>query len=370
MSSHPVVIVQVDEIMEHPNADRLELARVKGWQTVIGKGSFKAGDDAIYIPIDSVLDRTLENHLFPPEAKVKLSKSRVKSIRIRQAVSQGMLINPRDPELVKLFPKLAKMGRGKDVADIIGVTKYEPPLPRYQRFKKKGSWKNHPMFSKYTDIENFKYYPDLFADDENISVTEKIHGTSARYGVYPRNPNSRFGFLTRLWQKLRGQSKYEFVYGSRNVQLQSGGKVFYGEDVYAKVAKQLGLERLLQPGEALYGEIVGPGIQKGFDYGFTDDYGFFAYDVKVGISYLDPVEFRKWCNERHIPMVQVLYEGPRGEVDLDALRSGPSDFAPESQPIKEGVVIKAEHEQLCFMGRKVVKSINDEYLLKAQTDFH
>ena len=92
------------------------------------------------------------------------------------------------PGLIELFPDLARKRVGDDVADILGITKYEPPIPSYQRVqRKKGSWRNHPMFSKYTDVENFKYYPDLFDEDEEISITEKIHGTSTRYGLYDRH---------------------------------------------------------------------------------------------------------------------------------------------------------------------------------------
>ena len=32
------------------------LLRIKGWQTIVGKGSHTAGDEVIYVPIDSVLE--------------------------------------------------------------------------------------------------------------------------------------------------------------------------------------------------------------------------------------------------------------------------------------------------------------------------
>ena len=150
MSSHPVQIVTIGEIMEHPNADRLEIAKVgdTAWQTIVGKGSYQKGDQAIYIPIDSLLDSILEDHLFPSDSKIKLSKSRVRSIKIRSALSQGMLVGI-DDELTTLFPSLANKQLGDDVGDVIGVTKYEPPAPAYQQgMPKKGSWRNHPMLSQ------------------------------------------------------------------------------------------------------------------------------------------------------------------------------------------------------------------------------
>ena len=150
-----------------------------------------------------------------------------------------------DAELILAYPSLIRKKVGTDVAEILGITKYEPPLPKYQSVPRKGSVKNHPDFGKYTDIENYKYYVNLFCDTELVNITEKIHGTSARYGLYQANPNGRFSWLKRIGIKLGLVSQYEFVYGSRNIQLQTGGKVYYATDVYAEVAKKYDLENVL-----------------------------------------------------------------------------------------------------------------------------
>ena len=94
MNDFRVEVVEVDEVLEHPNADRLEIAKVKGWQCVVGKDSFAAGDKGIYIPIESILPEELEAKIFGT-SKVKLSKHRVKTIRLRGAVSQGLLVHRR-----------------------------------------------------------------------------------------------------------------------------------------------------------------------------------------------------------------------------------------------------------------------------------
>ena len=191
MSSHPVKVVRIDSIEEHPNADRLELAHVAGWQVVVQKGRYQPGMLAVFVPLDSILPTKLEEHLFPPDAKIKLEKSRVRSIKIRKALSQGMLIWPED--VTALYPELAKAKEDDDVADILGVTKYEPPLPHYQRFggpRQKGTRKNHPLFSKYTDIENWKHYPKLFVDDEDVYITEKVHGNQHQIWCIPTQSTS------------------------------------------------------------------------------------------------------------------------------------------------------------------------------------
>lgn len=55
MSSLIVEICEVNDVEKHPNADKLDLVSVKGWQCVAQKGEYQIGDSVVYIPIDSIL---------------------------------------------------------------------------------------------------------------------------------------------------------------------------------------------------------------------------------------------------------------------------------------------------------------------------
>lgn len=379
MSSHPVKIVIIDKVDTHDNADRLEIARVAGWQSIIGKGQFQAGDWAVYVPIDSLLSEPLESYLFPTDSKIRLEKSRVRSIKIRGALSQGLLVS-MTPELLYLFPQLAKKHMGDDVADVLGIIKYEPPeqhLPKHMRATPKR--KINPWFSKFTDIENFKHYPDLFQEGEEVWVSEKLHGSSVRFGLLPTAVNS---WWRRFMKKLHLLPRYEYVYGSRNVQLQerhSGGfyekrgliKLKNGANIYEAVGKNYGFKNILKPGEILYGEIIGHNIQKGYDYGLKNDWAFYAYDVKKDGVYLDPEDFILWCGLRGVHHVPTIYSGPYNKEAVEAMASGPSILAPEAQPMREGIVIKPMKESLSKIGRLVLKFLNDDFLLiKNDSQWH
>lgn len=153
MSKLKVEVVQIDEVLPHPNADRLELARVAGWHCVVQKGRYATGDRAVYIPIDSVLSEQLEAKLFPPESKIKLHNRRIKTIKLRGAISQGLLVSPEEVGL-------ERVSIGTDVAEKLGITKYEPPAkgsPTSSAGIKPKAHKN-PLFREYTEIENWKYY--------------------------------------------------------------------------------------------------------------------------------------------------------------------------------------------------------------------
>lgn len=106
MSTFKVEVFKIEEIAVHPNAERLELAKIAGWQVVVGKGVFQVGDLALYLPVDSVLPASLENRLFPPTSKVKLRNSRIRSIKLRGQMSQGMVI-----PIVDMMDELRDQGK-------------------------------------------------------------------------------------------------------------------------------------------------------------------------------------------------------------------------------------------------------------------
>lgn len=383
-------IVAVKEVHEHPNADRLNCLSFHGmdWVVITSKvgipsandhieGSmemvytprFKPGDQVIYIPIDSILPKPLEDHLFPPGSKVVLRNSRVKTIKLRGCISQGMAINVT-AGLILLYPTIGKAKLGADVTALLGIEKYEPLVSMTPAHMQAGSTKNpNAHFKKYTDIENFKNHADVF-EGQDVYISEKLHGTSARYAKLPTQIKTIGQKLLKIFKLL---PSHEYVFGSRNVQLQDkkGQKTFFKENVYSVIGEKLNLRQILKPGEAVYGEIVGHGIQKGFDYGCKPyEYKFFAYDVQIDGKYLDVQPFIDWCARRNISYCPPLFSGLWNRDEADKLRSGESRVG--HQKIREGIVIKTSKETYNpTFGRCVLKWINDAYLLlDDNTDFH
>jgi RNA ligase (TIGR02306 family) len=368
MSSLKVEIVVPDVILPHPNADRLELAQVKGWQCVIPKWSFTRETLCVYFPIDSILPQSLEEKLFPPGSKVKLSKSRVKTIRLRGAISQGLLAR-----VDEVFADDYSLYIGKDVADQLGVTKYEPPEPAtnqsgLQRTSKK---QTNPHFHKYTDIENFKWYPTLFQPGEKVYVTEKIHGTNFRAGWVPYHAGT---WWKRLKQLLHLAPEYEFVYGSHNVQFQDRRRDygFYGpslgKNVYAEAVEQYKLRKVLSPGEVIYAEIYGDGIQKGYLYSCQpNERRMVVIDVKIGGEYLNHLQTILFCASYKLPIVPLDAELPYDEDKIRKFVDAPGWLGKE---VREGIVIKPAVEEYTFMGRKILKWKSDQFLLTQEDDTH
>jgi RNA ligase (TIGR02306 family) len=381
-STFKVPLTRIIDVKPHPNADRLDICRVYDFEVITSKDRYKPGDLAIYIPVDSILPQNVENVLFPEGSKVKLHKHRVKQIKIRGTYSQGMLVDFE--ALTKIDNKFDEVFSytydGQDFAARLNITKYEPPAPSYQSNSgptPRNKPKENPYFHKYGGLDNFKWYPDLFETGENVSVTEKIHGSHIRCGWAPVQADTLF---KKVLKALRLLPSHEWVYGSNNVQLQhrtgwfGGYKGFYGTDVYGAALKKYGIKEKLKPGEMLHGELYGDGIQKNYNYGCKNgEHKLVWFDVRIQTTdssdFLDVDAFYKFCSERGLDAVPELYRGPFDKELVKELTKGDSVFEP-TQKVREGVVVKPLYETKCAIGRKVLKIISEKYLEGDNTDFH
>lgn len=365
MSTLFVKVVRIDEIVPHgkEGVHSLEVAKIAGWECVVKKDQFTKGDLAVYVPVDSRIPYALEERIFK-NAKVKLEHGRIKTIRLQGRVSQGLLVKPSD------VPEIGDVYVGKDVAEALGVTKYEPPEPGTGGFGPKAGKrkKQTPGFTKYTDIENIKWYNDALEEGTPVVMTEKLHGTSARYTLAPKEAKT-------IWDKIQ-----KFFGKDLGLELRCGTReTEHGEDdshsTWAEAARRYGIYHKLKPGEIVFGEIIGKGIQKGYNYGFDDKYAFYVYDVSVTMEdgtkrWLNHEEIEAWCHEKGLAMVPVLYVGPFSLEALKQATEGPSVLDPKTL-IREGTVVRPlEESKGPSSGRKVLKSINPEYALKKQTEFH
>lgn len=353
MSDWKVQVVTINSIDKHPNADRLEIANVlNGWQCVVQKGKHNVGQKVVYIPIDSILPEELEERIFGVGSKVKLNKHRVRTIKLRGQISQGLIV-PMEGFVD------TNAWEYEDVTKQLGITKYEPPVTRVKlRAGRQASKRqSNPNFHRYTKWPNIKNVVNLFRNDEEVVITEKIHGTNFRAGWVKPAPTTWWGKLRKLLGLL---PEYEFVFGSHNVQLTD----LTGNDVYASTVRQYDLKNRLPKGIVVYGEIYGAGVQKGYSYGLKDETKLAVFDIEIEGLYADYLRFRLIADELELDPVPLLEINYYGEIRaLSELCQGKSCI--DNNTVREGCVIKTS------MGERGAKVINPEYLLKHDnTDFH
>lgn len=343
-----VNVVSILRLEKHPNADRLAVAYVNDWPVVVGKDDFQIGDFAVYFPVDCVLPVALATKILDKEV---LKPHRVRTIKLRKQISQGILVSP------------AKLGLkawtcGDDVAKLLGVVHYEPPVTTglASGIERRKQRLCNPFFHVYSGIENFKNVPHLFHEGDQVWVSEKIHGTNFRCGWVPFHP-------TTLWLKIKQcfgmNPDYEFCYGSHNVQLGSSTK----RNAYIDIVEKYDLKNILQDGEVLYGEIYGWGVQKGFPYDCHEgERKLVVLDVEIHGNFIDPAQVSAFCRHRELPRTPVdLIGGFRYETML-YLVSQPSQLT--TSHIREGIVIRSA------IGRKILKLKSDEFMLKIEDDSH
>jgi RNA ligase (TIGR02306 family) len=264
---------------------------------------------------------------------------------------------------------------GHDLTKTLEVTKYEPQVKGSpQQGTQRATPQNaNPNFNKYTSINHLKNYPTVLAH-KTVVVFEKIHGTNFRAGWVKQKPRNWWDHVKKHFGCF---PEYQFVYGSHNVQLQDkyGAKTgfYYAElgNVYARTVYRYNLISKLQPGEVMYGEIYGPGIQKGYSYGVPDgEIRMRVIDLKKDGQYVGVRELSDFCYTVGLNMAPLIYAGPFQSLLLDKVTSGCS-LVDRSQEVREGIVIRTREEETGHMGRMIFKNLNPEYLLlKDQTEHH
>src|SRR5690349_604427 len=180
-SNHRVNIVRVPELEKHPNADSLSIVRIGGYQVVVKTENYKRNDFAIYIQPDSVVPQTAEFEFLWadkefPDGVVPEKYRRITVRRFRKEWSEGLLL-PLSDFFSEEERKGLDLGVDDDVAELLGITHYEPPEPIEMYGQRKQQYKFPPKSLKGW----FYYLLHLIGIDLNGPV-----GGSNEKG--PKNP--------------------------------------------------------------------------------------------------------------------------------------------------------------------------------------
>lgn len=381
MSTHVVTVEVIQEVIPHPNADRLDLVKILGWQTVYAKDKLKAGEYVLFVPPDSVVPEPLAARW---DVQTYLAKGqRVRAIKLRGEPSYGFVrkLDDEDLGIIDIPRRYSPVElEGMNLADVFGITKYMPPV-KFTGGRGGQARVEHPAFHRYTDVENLRRYGNVFTDGEEVVITEKIHGTNSRVAIIDgdRMAGSRRvqrkdpkrvivvrdtdRGLTKLFKRLRARltgQDIETVRGTASTPP--------GTDTYWYPFEVPGVKEMLESHAevynqvVLYGEIYGPKIQP-FDYGLSGEkLGYRAFDLMLDGKFLNQQDFEYTCIYYGIPIVPVLYEGPYSLETVIELSKGGS-FVGGSH-IREGVVVRPVQERNDpGVGRVLMKYVSDDFLV-------
>ncbi|MFJ8444296.1 RNA ligase (ATP) [Kitasatospora griseola] len=337
-------------ILEHPNADALELAQVGLYRAVVAKGAYRTGDFACYIPEQSVLPSELIEELGLTGRLAGGKADRVKAVRLRGELSQGIVCCPRALAEVDL-PRAAE--EGTDFAELLGVTKWVPPVPTSMS----GEVEAAPDLLPWVDIENLKRFPDVFELGEPVVVTEKLHGSCC--------------LLTFHADTGAVQVSSKGI-GAQGLALKEDGRNLYWRavraygipELAARIADRLGATRV-----GIFGEVFGDGVQD-LGYGASSRTeqppGYAAFDVSAVIDgqlhWLDAP--RLLAGE--LPVVPELWRGPFDAERVLELAEGRETVTGRQLHTREGVVVRpaVERHSPVLGGRAIVKAVGGGYLTR------
>jgi len=327
-----VTIQKVKEINDIADSDFLELARVMGWQCVVKKGEFRAGELGVYFEVDSFLP-VQERYEFLRNSSYRDNVDngkgfRIRTVKMRGQLSQGLLLP------LAQFPELKGMGEGNDVTEKLGVKKW--------------------------------YIPETSTPGGTI-IGERPNGI-------PASDEIRIQSALELLDQLKGKPYYittkmdgtsgivYFIDGkigccSRNMEIKDEEGALYWLPVYKYGLK----EKLAKYGKniVITGEICGPGIQKNkLRLPAIEWYVFDVKDWDAG-RYFPHEKALDICAELGLDFVPLEERGDSFAYTLEELLEKAKGRYPSTLD-KEGIVVRD------LMSPKTVsfKVLNNDALLK------
>ena len=383
-------VVKIDAIEPIVGSDNCEAAVVGGWRVMTRKGTFQAGDKAVYFEIDSKVPET-ETFAFlaPKHYKVKTQKYTFGGKGLM--ISQGLLMSFEDfgwdinaYEVGDFLTETlgVKYSVVEDNKRKASVDKYKRMAQRHaklfktnklvqwlyartwgkkllflflgnKRDKKAAFW---PSWVVKTDEERVQNLPQLFPpDDTEWFVTEKVDGTS-----------------TTFTMKRLKRNKYEFYVCSRNVcfdKPEKEEKLFYETNVYTEMAIKYNAEEVLKnilethnefEFVTIQGETYGKSVQQR-DY-HMDNVDFKAFNLIFGYKdgttkRLNPREMTEiLTNTYNIPCVPILDEHFKLPNSIDEMVAYADGDSVIDGDYREGVVLRTAD------GVNSFKAVSNYYL--------
>ena len=343
-------IVKIDDVIPHPNADQLDIVVWGGWNVIVRKNEFKAGDLCVACEIDSWVPNSLAPFLSkgqPPREYNGVKGERLRTIKLRGQISQGLVLplsalpykeshwydDPEDGLLKEMT--YVPYEAGDDVTEILSIQKYEAPIPACLSGVMKGNFPSHTPKTDELRIQSFTNEEIEELLTYTYIVTEKIDGSSFTSFSY----NGNFGVCSRNLELIETE----------------------GNTLWA-VANKYNLKNALPVlgNISISGEIVGPGIQKNpYNLKEHDVYVFYAWNIDTQ-EYLSESKLNEILTNLGMKRVPIIHDSLEISSftinDIITMADGKSALNPNTN--REGLVFKTDNRS------KSWKIISNQFLLK------
>lgn len=364
-------IAKISKLGIIEGADKIEVAQLNGWNSIVQKNIHKEGDLVLCITTDAVIPQELCDKWGITSYLRK--GNRVRTVKLKGVYSECILIPLVDiPNISKYHVRgigYELLDVGKDMMEELKIFKYEPPVREISipgDKTRKVRYQDNPNFHIYYKFPNQKNVPNMFNEDDEVVVTRKIHGTNARYGIVKK---TKLSLLDKI-KKFLGNKyiEYEYVYGSHNVEKGSDSQGFYSTDVWKEIADKYDIKNKLWnlfksdntiiDNLVIYGEIYGEGIQgEKYSYGLKTKQ-FVGFDIEIDGKYMSNLYEDFYFESLDLLQVPKLY---KGGYNYDKIFNTfvKDNFIGDSKVPHEGVVVKS----ITGDRHKIAKIINPDYTI-------
>lgn len=349
---------EIVEIIPHPNAERLEIAKVGMFSLVIAKGQYVDGDIVVVAPKRAILPEEIRDNYKNESTGGSYLKNGavVRSIRLRGELSEAVTLDKEwvrgkiDNEdmaaqyVGKTTDEVLKELIGLDIAPTLGIEELVPHIPPQFAGVQANIKATHISLH---DCEQIRLHSREFEEGEACVVSEKVHGTQINVIAHEDGETVEIG--------SKGLLKKGIVLEDTP------------DNIYWRAWRASGLHEIIKrmfPG--MFVQVMGEVIpaQKGFDYGVAEGevvlklFRLEVNRVRYSVGLLDP-ETAGELLDRWVPWEIV----PFHLETIEKMAKGMEGLSGKQRHIKEGVVVEPLEPRAARRSNwpLILKVINPKY---------
>ena len=268
---YKATVLRIKNVRPHPNADRVQLATCHGNQVVVGLDA-EEGHMGVYFPCDGQLShefchannlyRIADLNKFPKEKGGMFDANRrVRAQKFRGEISDGFWVPLHQFGFIQVSGLDVEGFEFDEWCGVHICNKYINPntivASQQNKNKKEKAAKTSVMFKEHFDTEHFGKYLHEFNTNEQIVITEKLHGTSGRVAhVLIDRELTWKDKLAKFFGIKVVEQDWGYLNGTRRVVLEETSGTQYHDPTIREIAFDK-FKGNLRKGETVYFEIVG-----------------------------------------------------------------------------------------------------------------